>query len=718
MMPAAPSSVEQGASRWRERLRLTARDMFGRCWAHWRAPAQVGTREWADEHLYLPPDIGTAKPGKYRSGVTPWLHAIQDALDDPAITEVVCMKSSQVAWTIGVITAYIGKRIDIDPCAIVVMFPTTDSAREYSDEKLTPIVDATPALRRRIDRRSRKSGNRATFKKFAGGFLKLVGSNSPRSVKSSSAPVIVVEEPDDASTDVKGQGDSITLLRDRAKVHPRYKFLIGGTPTIAGVSSIDAAYKRSDQRKLFVPCHHCDAEHVLSWDNVRWSDGSDIAHEIYGRAQPDTAAYYCPHCGGQWSDYDKNENVARACRDQRWRATAASNGIAGFGHLSELYAHWPKSAFAYLVRRYLEAKHESENGDDRKLVAFWNSTLGLPYEYGGKQIDVEALSARAIAYAENTVPAGGLVLMVGVDVQDNRFAIVVRAFGRGEESWLVYWGEIFGTVTDQTDAVWQELEQRVFGGYRHASGCDLHARAVSIDSSDGGTSDQVYAWVRAMKRRHPSVQIMAVKGSSDKTDKEIFSLPKPSIDHRTPTKAAKYGLRVHIVGTNKAKDLLLGAETQRGRIHLTGAGPGRFHVYRDVRADYWDQVTAEVKAPSRRLRGRSVWQLRAGRRNEALDCEVYALHAARSLKTHILTPAQWDVIEQRIRQRDLLAAASMAPASEAAPNDDAQPDPSPKSESAEAVPAPAPVSPPITSPAAPTKPKPIRRGGFVNRWKN
>lgn len=660
MSAAAECATDDARTHWRTRITQNGQAMFMRAWLYWRPPTQMATREWANQFLHLPPDIGTAKPGQYRSSVTPWLYAIQDAIDDPAVTEVVCMKSSQVAWTIGVVTAYVGKRIDVDPCPIVIMFPTTESAREYSDEKFTPIVDATPALRRRIDRRTRKSGNRATFKKFIGGFLKMVGSNSPRSVKSSSAPVIIVEEPDDASTNVKGQGDSITLLRDRAKTHGRYKFVIGGTPTIAGgLSAIDTAYKRSDQRKLFVPCHHCGAEHVLDWENVRWDDSADIAHEIYGKAQPETAAYYCPHCGGTWSDYDKNENVTRACRESRWRATASFNGVAGFGYLSELYVPWPKSSFAHLVRRYLEAKHEADNGDDEKLIAFWNSTLGLPYEYGGQQVDLQSLQQRAAAntWAENTVPAGGLVLTVGVDVQHNRFAIVVRAWGRGDESWLSYWGEIFGTVTDRTDPVWTELEQRVFGGYRHASGRELHASGVTIDCSDGETSDQVYGWVRDMKRRYPGVHVMAGKGSSDKAEKEIFSLPpKRSIDHRNMTKASRYGLRVFMVGTNKAKDLLLGrGKDQRGRIHLSGNGPGRFHVYADVRADYWEQLTSEVKAPSRRLRGRMVWQLRSGRRNEVLDCEIYCMHAARALKTHIATPATWDLIKQRLMQADLFS---------------------------------------------------------------
>jgi phage terminase large subunit GpA-like protein len=48
-----------------------------------------------------------------------------------------------------------------------------------------------------------------------------------------------------------------------------------------------------------------------------------------------------------------------------------------------------------------------------------------------------------------------------------------------------------------------------------------------------------------------------------------------------------------------------------------------------------------------------VWQKKAGRRNEALDCEVYSLHAARSLKTHLLRDHEWDQLEQQLLQPTL-----------------------------------------------------------------
>jgi len=691
--------------------RTVAIAMLGRAWRHWTPPRKQNTREWADENLYLSPDAGSARPGKYRSDVTPWLWAIQEAIDDPAVQEIVCMKSSQIGWTMGVVMAYIGKRIDLDPCPIVVMFPTADAAREFNQEKFMTTVSVTPRMRTRVDLRSRKDGNRATFKRFAGGFLKFVGSNSPRSVKSSSAPVLIVEEPDDASQDVKGQGDSIRLLKDRAKTYPRFKVVIGGTPTINDLSNTQEAYRNSDQRKLFVPCHHCGEDHVLDWENVRWTEDPNQRHEIYGHAQPETARYACPHCGTLWNDYEKNQNVLRACTEGRWRATAAFNGAAGFGYLGEMYVSWPNSGIVYLVRRFLVAKRKADNGDDREMVAFYNSTLGLPYEYGGKALDVEGIRKQCTLdqfYAEGTVPRGGLAVTIGVDVQHDRFAIIVRAWGRGEESWLVKFHEIYGSVNDSSDLVWQELEQSVFRSFQHDCGRDLYAVAVSVDSSDGNTSDAVYTWVRAMKRKYRRVHLMAIKGDSYRnTDKEIFTLPKQSVDHKTTTKAWKYGLRPFIVGTNKAKDLLLGGEQQRGRIHLAGIGSGRFHVYPSVREDYFDQLTAEVKAPSRKMRGKLVWQKRAGRNNEALDGEVYALHAARAIKTHVLTPAQWDSIEQRIVQSDLFHPSADLPAAEdlAVSSPDAE-----KKPKAEVT---TPTSPAST--AGKSSPRRQISKGFVNR---
>lgn len=640
--------------------RANAERLLHRVWPRWAPPPTLTTTEWANRYRYLSSE-GSARPGKYDASVTPWVVGIHEALDDPRVYKVVCMKAAQVAWTDGVLNNYLGRRIHVDPCPAILMFPKEGAAKEFSDEKFSPMVRATPVLRERVDvSSSRKTGNRALYKSFSGGFLKLVGSNSTSSVKSTPAPFIAVEEPDDANSNVKRQGDAIKLLEERTKTYSRRKILIGGTPTIKGLSTIEDEYQNSDQRKPYVPCHECGEFHVLAWGNVSWIEDAQRTHEVYGHARPETARYTCPHCGVAWTDRDKQRNVAR----MEWRATAEFRGVAGFGGLSELYVSWENSTLSRLVERHLEAKRKESQGDDSDIIVFWNSALGLPYEYTSDAPDADALRERAENYPELAVPEGGLLLTAGVDAQHDRLAVVIRAWGRGEESWLVYWGELFGTVTDKKDLVWRELDRMLLTPIKHARGIEMRIRALSFDSSDGKTSDAVYNWVRE-KNRLGHHGIMAVKGGSerhgrgsnrDASSLEIFSTPRKSVDHRTPTKASRFGLRPFIVGTTKAKDLI------GGWLKLTGHGPGRFHFYQDVRSDYFDQMTAEVKAPSRRHRGRLVWQIKAGRRNEAFDCEVYALHAARSLKTHIMTPAQWDALERRLSQSDLFSAAAKQPA--------------------------------------------------------
>jgi phage terminase large subunit GpA-like protein len=187
----------------------------------------------------------------------------------------------------------------------------------------------------------------------------------------------------------------------------------------------------------------------------------------------------------------------------------------------------------------------------------------------------------------------------------------------------------------------------LIGGYLHESGRILRIKVSTLDTGDGSTSDAAYKYVRAA--RAVGIPIMAGKGARD-TNAEIFSTPKAVDPNQDNTKAAKYGLRVYNVGTNRAKDLILG-----NRLKLDGDGPGRMHFSRDRRDDYLKQVTSEVKVPGRTGQ-RAVYQKKPADRNEALDCEVYALHAARSVKLHLFTEAHWVVEEARHSQPSLFEA--------------------------------------------------------------
>ena len=579
---------------------------------------------------------------------------MHQALDDPRVWKVVGLKSAQVAWTDGVLLNYIGRRIDIEPCPMIIMFSKEGMAKKFEREKLVPMIEVTPSLADKVPvHKVRDRNNAWDYKGFPGGFLNLVGSNSPDGVKSTPAPVVCVEEPDDSNTNVREQGDTITLLEERTKTYARRKIIFGGTPTIEGVSRIHAAFKGSDQRHFWVPCPHCDEPQTLAWAQVKWTSSPALNHETFGQAQPETARYCCAHCQALWTDAEKN----RAVRKGEWRAAAAFHGVAGFA-INELYSPFPGSVMARLVEKRLTAEHALAQGDDTKIRSFRNNTEGLPYAYKTTVPSADKLRDRAESYAQLTVPHGACVLTIGVDVQHDRLAVIIRAWGRGEESWLVWWGEIHGRTMivkwgddgrlDQVESgAWYDLDQMITGAYPHDSGASLRIRAGTVDSGDGQTQDAVYAYVR----RRGQHGLMAGKGESHDPKKDIFTPPKLAVDMNGKHRPHPSGVKPYMVGTQVAKDLLLGVDEQGGRIKLLGRGPGRMHWYREgLRPDYYDQLTAEVKVPHKTIRGRLVWQCLAGRRNEVLDCEVLALHAARSAKLYLWREDRWTAEEAALQQ--------------------------------------------------------------------
>lgn len=624
--------------------------------------------EWVEKYRRLSPEENPDYAGPFRLDNIPALRGVLAACGQKGVRRVVAQKPAQIAWTAGVVCTMMGYYAHWKPCVQVAMFPREKSAKDFDAEKFSPMVRATPVLAKRIKLKSRSDGNSATRKHYPGGLLKLVASNSPADVKSTSAKVRYVEEPDDTNKDVKGQGNSIALLRERGKSIRDNFELIGGTPTAKGASEIEKEMRTTDQRRFLVPCHHCGEVHELDWDNVVIPGFSlspeelaapDIdarypVREVYGRARYEDAYYVCPHCGGVWTDDDRIANIHRAASEAPhygWHATADSPD-PGF-YLNELQSVFDGSRVPILAEKYLRAHHLFEQGDPTEMVAFWNATRGLCWEYKGELPEEDELRQRAEQYLEWHVPAGGLVPLVAVDVQHDRLAVTVWVVGRGEEMWLTYWGELYGQTVVAHSGAWIELEQLLARSVTHASGAQLPIAACGIDCSDGQTSDAVYAFVRRHNR--PGRPVLALKGAADAEGRvEIWTPPKPIDPNHRSTKASRYGVQVHIVGTAKAKDLILGWATEGGRVRLAGNGPGRMHWYQGVRSDFYEQLLSEIKVPSRSNPKRRAWKPRTDRRQEGLDCTVYAVYLCRHLRLHLRRPEQWDISEMLLRQGSLL----------------------------------------------------------------
>jgi phage terminase large subunit GpA-like protein len=635
-------------------------------WHRLVPPEPIAPSAWAVKYRRL--SAMTAEmSGLWSWALFPHMRAVIDAFFEPKVRGIRCMKSSQAGWS-EMMATLLGYIIDQIPAPIIVLFPKEKKAKEFNLERFEPMVRASPRLEEKVPLTMREKGITQTFKLFPGGWMKFVHSHSADEVKSSSARYGFVEEPDECDRDVRGQGSTPKLLLERLKQFFDTFSIMGGSPTLWDLSTIAEEMEHTDKRKWFAVCHHCNGHVALdgeAWHLVKWDEDESRNHPIFGKAAPESAYMVCPHCGGIWTDAERARNSREAeIRGGGFKPTAQFTGIAGF-YISDLMSSAPGASLARLVEKYLEAVHREAAGDITGKIEFTNNQLGLAFKYKSPAPKVEELEARSEDYPELTVPWGGLRLTAGVDVQGDRVALTVVAWGRGEESWRVYWGEIHANnVSDRSDPVWTELEEFLFRPYLHASGAELFIESTSIDSSDGNTSDAVYEFCRKLRHRH----VVAIHG---RETGEIFRVPQP-IDPGRKTKAARYGLHVYNVGTEKAKDLLIGFGEHGGRLRLseqspdgrivTGRGPGRMHWYRGIRGDYFEQVTSEIKAPLKgRPRNKLYWQRKSGVRNEALDCEVYALHAARRIKINLMTEAHWAVIEEKLRQPDLIAQAAPKP---------------------------------------------------------
>ena len=533
-----------------------------------------------------------------------------DAVNDPSIHTVVVMKAAQIGWT-EILNNVLGYFIDQDPAPVLMIQPTLEMAAAWSKDRFAPMVRDTPALTNKVaDSRARDSGNTILHKTFPGGHVTMAGANSPAGLASRPIRIVLADEIDRYPPSAGAEGDPVSLARKRMATFWNRKLLMGSTPTVKGISRIEAAFEGSDQRCYWVPCPHkeCAGMQTLKWSQVKWPDG-----------EPAAAYYVCEHCGAEITDADKPGMIKAG----EWRAEGESNGIAGF-HINELYSAW--STFGEIATAFVEAKPFPET-----LKTWINTALGETWEEEGDQVDDDSLLGRREDYGPE-IPEGALVLTAGVDVQGDRLEIGIDAWGPSEECWAIDYRVLWGDPTQPQ--VWEELDALLQSDWPHELGHRLHIATTCIDS--GYLTDMVYAFAgpRASRR------VYATKGQ-DGAGRAIVS---PS---KVRTKTGK-PIRLFNIGADEAKRILA------YRLRAV-PGPGYCHFPLPFDEEYFAQLTAE-KRTTKYIRGHpiDVWK-KTRPRNEALDIRVLNMAALK-----ILNP-RWDALTARTKVVALAAAANEAP---------------------------------------------------------
>ena len=557
-------------------------------------PPDLNVWQWAEEYRRLGKDV-TAKPGRYKTSTAPYQIEPQESFTDPTVQTTVLCWASRLGKT-ELINNLQGYIIDVDPSGILVVYPTLDSAKKWSKEFFTPMIKATPKLHGKIaEPRSRDANNTILAKQFPGGKISGIGSNSPTGFRQIQARVVLCDEID--AYEAGSEGDPISLAFRRSDNYKNSIQVLSSTPTLRGVSRIEAWLERSDKQQWFCPCPSCGHFQVLKWGQVKWE-----------KDQPESAWYECEQCAESVDDAGRVAMV----RSGEWRATAPFTGVRGYW-LSGLNTMFPaKRGFGGRLHQFAVEFLDAKRGGVEMLKSWTNTFLSETWEEETERIEIAPLMSRIEPYAAEC-PDGVVVLVAAVDVQGDRLECQVVGFGESDEAWAIDLFKIFGSP-DSPDT-WKALDEVLMKSFDHESGAILKIKRVFVDS--GFREQAVYRFVRDRQARG----VFAIKGSSDQS----APLWKP------PRRVKGHGVGIIGIGGNVAKDILF------GRLKQTDVGPRYVHFPEGRGFDeaYFAQFRAEEKR-TKYVRGFPVFEWKkVAERNEAIDLWAYNIAALESMRLNL-----------------------------------------------------------------------------------
>lgn len=568
----------------------------GRGFLGLRPAEHLSPVDWAERHVRIAP--GNAIPGLVRFVNAPFQAEPLNLVADPTVREITLMWSAQTGKTLVELMA-MGYFIEHEPCSQMMMQPSQGDLQTWLTAKFDPMVEESTAIRSKIAQpRSKQGVNNQRMKQYPGGFLMFAWAGSPKTLRGRSAPKIFADEIDGYERTV--EGSQLSLIWKRAVTFGDQRLLFKtSTPTFKGASEIEASYDLGDRRRWFVKCPGCGHSQYLKWIQVQWLKNKAGEH------QPDTAVYVCEAdgCGLAWDELDR----IKAIRAGEWIAEREFNGHASF-HLPEMASLFVK--MPDMARSFLENK---ATGDSQTFI---NVSLAETWDEAGDKHDPELLWLRREIYAA-VLPAGVVVLVAGVDVQDDRLEVTVYGIGvDGRSTWTIT-HQVFRGDPGLTD-LWDRLDDFLVEDFEHEDGLRIRIAAVGVDSG-GHYTTEVYKFCKARSGR----RVYALKGSNQSG--------APLVGRPSNRNSEKVDL--FMVGTGSAKDQIFNSlkvddPEKIGFVHFPMADPM-------IDREFFAQITAEKRVKTYKHGFPVPIYKKIRRRNEALDCWVYAIAALEILRPNL-----------------------------------------------------------------------------------
>lgn len=675
-------------------------------------------------HLYRPQENlslieWSIKHRGYDRETLPWQNELRNALGDPVTSEVGIMKPVQCgATTIGV--DWTGWLIDTDPSDMGICQPDRLMAEKFVKGRLDPMIESTWIVKSKLQPVA--NANNQWIKLFRGMLLTTIWP-VPAAFTQLTLRYGWLDDFDQYDDNIGesggegGQGSAITLLDGRFTAHEgREKKYISSSPAKDDGGGIEAFVESGTDERLHPECPSCGERFEI--DFLR-----DLRFDDKGTADQaeKTAHVVCPVNGCILEPSDRRKLHESCMRLPDFGFVQTNHGMSRRRRTFRVdglmaLPTWPTLARAWREAQIAWATRQDESG----LRTVVNTKAGKNYRSkhsGEKPLDGDVLAKRLEdGWRSGEIPAGAKVVVVAVDVQNDRFEVLVMAYGENLESWIIDRYPI-DVLPDGLTTVrpfrhpehWQVLLPLFTKQWPLAdgSGRTVPALTVAIDtggSDTAGDDSALKFWHAARALSVHASRITLLKGASRPTG-PLISQAQFS-DRKVGGGARKAGPKLFHPNVHAIKHII------DSRLRRATAGPGYIHIpdwiaprmggQNGVRDhSYLDEMTCERLEKGKWKKERP--------RNETWDLLVYSYAAllrppfAQSRAHMRWVPAEFRVPDQARadREPDASSSTKTVPAG-ATPQQPAKPQPQPP------------------APKKPTRPKPKAwvnkpRGDWLNR---
>jgi phage terminase large subunit GpA-like protein len=419
-------------------------------------------------------------PGPLSFDVNPFAREIVDCFDvDSPIREVNLKKGVQVTYTTMLESGLFYYITHIRTVPLMYMTADKELADARVENNIIPMLNQSgfgDVIRSSDVKNKRKTGKTKHHLQWGPeGYLVPFGAQNAHKMRQYSISVMLKDELDGWPEIVGKDGDPDQLSDDRCSGYwTTRKIFRGSTPLIKGISKIEKAFLRGDQRRYYCRCVKCGFAQVLRWEGVNQESGLvygmkwDFTDE--GNLDVESVRYVCADCGHEHQEYDKTR-LFSPDYGAEWRPTAtpADPTIRSY-HLPGMYSPLGMAPWSKLVGLYLEAFDPIEKRikDVGKMQVFYNNVLAEPWEIRGSRVTWAQVSAHKRAcYRYGEVPneyarkySGSRIafLTCTVDVHKGFLAVAVIGWTKGMRNYLIEYFKLKDEdCTRPESPVWADL---------------------------------------------------------------------------------------------------------------------------------------------------------------------------------------------------------------------------------------------------------------------